>query len=423
MVDIQRIKRPKGYFSNKDNCINELKELAKLLGQPNQMPTFKEIQARSPGLLLGLRNELKSMSHISKHANLLLSKKQQEQLYAKENKSFNYIKAEVEKVIKRKNLKRMPIKNELPIRIYNAIVKYHGGLSEVARILNLTSFKKKDNYWRSILNIENELRTWCENNNHPNDIMPSATDLKNKNANDLCIGIVRHQGGFYELAKKLNKKMSHEIKPPNYWRNWDVLQEAIMEISNATERPNIMPTYEELGSKLTHAINRYHGGFQKVAKKIGLLIIRDHNNYEIRRLLDVVESARETSFYITSIIGKVEYIKIGIAYDYASRAKDDSWKLYPKEPLWARYFRRDVAWAIEQKILKETINMHPGARELTEWEGWYELRDKNQFNYDDIDAYCDQLEIDIEKNGWKEYVLEHNLLRESDLTPSPKTST
>ena len=67
--------------------------------------------------------------------------------------------------------------------------------------------------------------------------------------------------------------------------------------------------------------------------------------------------------------------------------------------------------------------MHPGARELTEWEGWYELRDKNQFNYDDIDDYCDQLEIDIEKNGWKEYVLEHNLLRESDLTPSPKTST
>ena len=44
-------------------------------------------------------------------------------------------------------------------------------------------------------------------------------------------------------------------------------KEAIKEISNATERPNIMPTYEELGSKLTHAINRYHGGFQKVAKK------------------------------------------------------------------------------------------------------------------------------------------------------------
>ena len=106
MVDIQRIKRPKGYFSNKDNCINELKELAKLLGQPNQMPTFKEIQARSPGLLLGLRNEFKSLSNISKHANLLLNKKQQEQLYAKENKSFNYIKAEVEKVIKRKSLKR-----------------------------------------------------------------------------------------------------------------------------------------------------------------------------------------------------------------------------------------------------------------------------------------------------------------------------
>lgn len=415
MKNIKKIKRPRNYFSQKENCERELRELAKIVGKPNILPSFKQIEARSPALKWWIQKLYKDIKFVAKESNLALSIRQQAQFISEENKNFDYVKSEILKVVKKNKLDRMPCGTEISESLRHAINKYHGGIYELSKKIGLRIEKKEQGYWKNFENVKNHLQLWIEENNFPKNIMPSTNDLKINNGDDICQAIIRHHGGFYEVSKFLKKEMPHNLKPTGFWREWKVTAKAIKEVANSTGRPNIMPTYDELGSAIVHAINRHHGGFLPVANKLELLIIRNHNNYEIRRLIDPIESSKETFLYVVNIISKNEYRKIGIAYSYQKRAKDDDFNLYPTTPLWQRPFRRDVAWAIEQKILNETINSHPIAAELKDWEGWSELRTIESINLELIDNYCNFLEKEIDRLGWHKFVVENNLIRESDL--------
>ena len=408
-------KKPRGYWT-KDNTIKEARELAKRLNT-EYLPTQKETSEYNNSLSVYINRLFGSRLEFAKAAGLKLTQKQISQEKAKNNKNPAYIKRQIHSIMEKLDIKRMPTMREIKAYedgLYSAIVKHHGGIGGVAKSMGLISSRKPVGYWQDIENTEKELKEWIAKNEYPEGIMPQAKELQKSGGNSLMLAILRYHDGFYSTAKKLNLKMSHSIMPPGHWEDFEKVATAVKEIAENNGTPNIMPTYEELGSPLIHACNRHHDGFKNVAERLGLLIVRTHTNSEIKRLMSPVSGLKETMLYAFRAKSDSRYAKIGITYDYESRKRDDDIGVYPDKPDWFNFYSRRTAWAIEQRILRDTINNHPGALELAEWQGWSELRTVESLRFDLLDDYTSHLESEIDAVGWKEYVLENQFLLPTD---------
>ena len=408
-------KKPHGYWT-KENTIKEAKELAKKLNT-EYLPTQKEMSEYNNSLNVYICKLFASRLEFAKAADLKLTQKQLSQEKAKNNKNLAYIKEQIHSIMGNLDIARMPNMREIKVHndgLYSAIVNHHGGISGLAESMGLMSDRKPLGYWKSIENTEKELKRWIADNEYPEGTMPQSKELYKSGANALMLAIIRHHNGFYATAEKLNLKMSHSIVPPGHWKDFDKVTDAIKEIAEMNGTPNIMPTYEELGPSLIHACNRHHEGFKNVAERLGLLIIRSHTSSEINRLMSPVSGLKETMLYAFIVNCNSSYAKIGITYDYNSRKKEDDKGVYPDKPDWFSLYSRRTAWALEQRILKDTINNHPGALELAEWQGWSELRSVESLRFDLLDDYTLHLESEIDAVGWKDYVLENQFLLPGD---------
>ena len=408
-------KKPRGYWT-KENTIKEAQKVAKELNT-EYLPTQKEMRKFSRSLDVYVTKLFGSRFEFAKAAGLKLRQSQMSHEKAKNSKDFAYIKEQIYSIMESLNIERMPTKKEIDAYkdgLYAAIVSHHGGIGGVAKSMGLTSSRKPLGYWKVIDNVAIEIQKWGEDHEYDEGIMPSSRELFESGAHSLMLSILRYHEGFYATAQKLKLKMSHSVMPPGYWEDFEKVATAVKEIAENNGTPNIMPTYEELGSPLIHACNRHHDGFKNVAERLGLLIVRSHTSSEIKRLMSPVSGLKETMLYAFRAKSDSRYSKIGITYDYKSRKRDDDIGVYPDKPDWFNFYSRRTAWAIEQRILRDTINNHPGALELAEWQGWSELRTVESLRFDLLDDYTSHLESEIDAVGWKEYVLENQFLLPGD---------
>lgn len=96
------------------------------------------------------------------------------------------------------------------------------------------------------------------------------------------------------------------------------------------------------------------------------------------------------------------FLKIGIARDIEKRGHGKFRIIH------SRALIRAEAWAIEQKILRDTIEMAPNINEL-DYDGRTELRDFSKTDRNLICKIMDQDSISIKKNGWQKYCIIENL--------------
>lgn len=136
--------------------------------------------------------------------------------------------------------------------------------------LRETHERKPSGYWKSFDNLKRELIVLNEKRGKIG-AMPTATELKQMDRQDILRAICKHHGGFQAVAEKL--KLSFCKRSPKYWHDFSNVEHDLLTFVEHKGTPGVMPTKEELTqaeeNSLAAAIAS-HGGFPKVARQLKL---------------------------------------------------------------------------------------------------------------------------------------------------------
>jgi SAM-dependent methyltransferase len=155
-----------------------------------------------------------------------------------------------------------------------AAISRHGGIGAVAHSLDLQlgSSNRPNGYWNDFSHVEQELRSFIEEQG-TSGIMPTAAQLEDAGYGNLLHGIAKH-GGMAAIARRLGLQLSSTAKPSGYWNDFAHVEQELHQYIQEQGIPEVMPTQSELSKAgrqdLINAIRKTHGGFTAVAQRLGL---------------------------------------------------------------------------------------------------------------------------------------------------------
>jgi hypothetical protein len=157
--------------------------------------------------------------------------------------------------------------------IEDIILGYLGEEVEEEVVVSERKETKPCGYWKSWGNFEREMEEVIRRLAH----FPSQLELKKIGRHDLLRG-ARHHGSYKDLKEKFG--FSEKNHSSGFWRDWSNVES---ELEGIIEQIGHFPTQRELAergmSSLSVSMNKYHGGVNKVRKKLGFSQIRtpDHH--------------------------------------------------------------------------------------------------------------------------------------------------
>lgn len=153
----------------------------------------------------------------------------------------------------------------------NAFNDYPGGTRALAETLGLQMLGGKPNgYWENKANIANELHAFITQHGEEG-VMPTQDVLLSHGRQDLVNAMYRWAGGQAAFAASLGLRTIE--RPKNYWKDFGNLKRELLDFNAAFGHPGQMPSVSWLnengGGAIQTAINNYHDGTFKVAKRLG----------------------------------------------------------------------------------------------------------------------------------------------------------
>lgn len=159
------------------------------------------------------------------------------------------------------------------VDLYRGVQKF-GGFNNCARILGFTprhDERKEAGYWQSRENVARELRAFQAARGVSENLMPTATELRETGRVDLYRGVQRF-GGFWKCARVLGLEPARH--PRGYWRAALAPELRAVAVYLTPDTPMRMPTTLELRSiGRTDILNavRAAGGVHVAATEAGLV--------------------------------------------------------------------------------------------------------------------------------------------------------
>lgn len=130
--------------------------------------------------------------------------------------------------------------------------------------------RKPTGYWKDFGNLRREIILLNVRRGKIG-VMPTATELKQIDRQDILRAICKYYGGFQVVAEKL--KLNFGKKSSGYWHDFSNLEHELLTFIEHQGTHGVIPTKEDLTqageSSLTAAID-LHGGFPTVAQKLKL---------------------------------------------------------------------------------------------------------------------------------------------------------
>ena len=168
--------------------------------------------------------------------------------------------------------------------LFNGISKHQSGFKAVTATLGLIPGSnppsvKPTAYWREWENVLAEMPTVSKACGVAEQ-MPTDHQLRANGYTSLAVAIGKHYGGIREFAERLDLPMQHNRAPANHYRDFSILEAALLEFGAKHGTAKTMPTKAQLDtngrSDLLGAMKRYHGGAAAVAGRLGLEMAQDH---------------------------------------------------------------------------------------------------------------------------------------------------
>lgn len=169
-------------------------------------------------------------------------------------------------------------------------IQKHGGFPKFARNHGYLSFRKPNGYYADFEVLKVELLRWVDESGLAR-TMPTTQQLKNASPprSDLVKAISQH-GGPSEVAKILDLRMTHDMKPSGYYDDPRNLAREIYSAVDELRLSGAMPTSKQLvafgSSSVVSAVCK-HGGFWSVAQRLGLTPNRKQKGYWTEETVDV----------------------------------------------------------------------------------------------------------------------------------------
>lgn len=136
--------------------------------------------------------------------------------------------------------------------------------------LRETHERKPSGYWKDFNNLKREIILLNERRRKIG-AMPTATELKDIDRQDILRAICKYHGGFQTVAEKL--KLSFNKRSSGYWHDFSNVEHQLLTFIEHQGTRGVIPTKEDLTrageSSLAVAIYM-HGGFPAVAQKLRL---------------------------------------------------------------------------------------------------------------------------------------------------------
>lgn len=192
-LGFDQLRKPQGFWVEIANATSELQLIASELGH---FPTANELQTRNCSLLAAIESHhggYRAIRRMLGQAQLSVSVS-----YWRE---WDHVEREVRMCIEK--FGHLPTTTELQKEgkhgLLRGIMKYHGGLGEVARRLSVQPGRRSPGFWREWVNVERVLR----------DVMldlgrfPSWNDLKERGLTGMLESIKRHHSGMVAVRIRL----------------------------------------------------------------------------------------------------------------------------------------------------------------------------------------------------------------------------
>lgn len=265
-------KKQQGYWDEFTNLKSELLDFIKEQGTQGVMPTAAELRKAGRNDIINALQKHRGHQSIAELLGLTYTQKRRGYW----NEFANLKRELVDFIQKHGTLGMMPTKTELQQAGRKDLIHgldKHGGYQTVAELLGLEVVytAKPSGYWDDFTNVERELLEFIGKQGTFG-VMPTHGELQKARRTDLTVGIRKH-GGYQSIAKRLALKLAYNAKSPRYWNDFSNLERELVAFINERGTHGLMPTSEDLkkagNNSLSIAISK-HGGFSKVAQKLGL---------------------------------------------------------------------------------------------------------------------------------------------------------
>jgi len=155
--------------------------------------------------------------------------------------------------------------------LIRAIYKHDYDLYELYKEMGYESIgRKPPNYWSKHDNLINESKILVEQFLKENKRLPQWQEISK--INSTLAHRITEKGGLLKFYDELNLLNLYPVKrkPPNYWKNLDnVKKELLNLIDKLGYFPSTLEIEELKMSSLEAAIQKYHGGLQKIREIMG----------------------------------------------------------------------------------------------------------------------------------------------------------
>merc|ERR1711935_418594 len=151
--------------------------------------------------------------------------------------------------------------------LYKAITKHYGGLYEfAARIeLPMQHTNARANHFRDPSTLHAALMKFVAEHG-TGKTMPTNAQLQTNGRSDLKNAISRYHGGATAVAGRLGLEMAQDYLPDHHWKDFEVVERALLLWIDQRGTPGTMPTSSQLHvsgrSDIAGGISNHHGGFK-----------------------------------------------------------------------------------------------------------------------------------------------------------------
>jgi len=210
------LEKPKKYWLNLDNCLDEAKKIMKEQ-EVDRLPPGDELHELGYG---SLSNAISTNHGGFNSFRRLLGQKELQRDLGFWQSLENTIN-EANKIMKEQNYDALPSQKELQKRGYGSFcvaTNYHGGLNKIRKILGQKELIKPMGYWQSLENTIYEAKKVMEK--HGFDRFPSETKLKNVGQKTLCGYISKYHGGMINFREIMNQELGIKSNKEHLTEVW-----------------------------------------------------------------------------------------------------------------------------------------------------------------------------------------------------------
>lgn len=268
MSEISTVRKPPGYFKNRKNAEDEIKNLIKNLGY---IPYKNELERWGYDQLVnaignyhgGYSRFLEDMRYIPKRKSVHYFK------------NIENVKKEFQKAAEK--LGHSPTQVELRNNghgdLAHGINKYHGGLRKFKEEMGERYNKLPNDYLKNKNNVESEVRKLIEKYGR----FPTHKEFVKNHKTSLVASITKYHGGIRKFRNTLGYP-SPQL-PSGYYKNKDNVVKEVERIKNILGRVPASPDLGKINASLLTAIKKYHGGYRKLREDLGYNINKLPNGY------------------------------------------------------------------------------------------------------------------------------------------------